>query len=328
MRLDAIVTDDNSGLRFSDLGNDYRTTLALEALTIEQLDTTRPERPARWRMRGTAGTAATLRAEGDWRPAADPPSLDADARLDRLYAAQLTAYTSPWLGYALERGQLAARLELRLVSRALEASTRLVLRGVEAHIVDAERARALREALVIPLEATLNLLRDPEDRAAFTWALEWRGGENDDRLATALNRSLGRDLARAARRYVDETLAPQGRLIIEGGDGEPARGAARLTPVSFPPGSSTLDARGKAYLERIARLLRERPRLSIAVCGETRGERGAPSAGEDASALVSARGRAIREHLVRRHGISPGRLYLCQPRGADSGVEQAPAVRR
>ena len=136
----------------------------------------------------------------------------------------------------------------------------------------------------------------------------------------------------------------------------------RLDPVIFAPGSATLEDSALQYLERVAELMKNRPKMRVNLCGKaTETDRVALSGKKSAApepqkspagrsgkepqgtqavktpepeesalddslrSLASQRALAIMAHLVNQNGIERRRLFVCSPE-IDTGSDAKPRV--
>ena len=116
--------------------------------------------------------------------------------------------------------------------------------------------------------------------------------------------------------------------------------AVRLDPVGFAAASDVLEEARHDYLDKVADIVAKRPGINIMLCGvataydrvELVRQAGAAQAeGKDRKQVKDApppvevpdeqlieladrRDAAVKDYLVGKHGIKPGRLVACQPR--------------
>jgi outer membrane protein OmpA-like peptidoglycan-associated protein len=127
-----------------------------------------------------------------------------------------------------------------------------------------------------------------------------------------------------------------------------AASKVRLAPVEFEPGQANLDDAGRDYLSKIAKVLKERPKLAVKVCGvavqrdvshlqppldksgKQSDKKEAPAAApvvdkQKLAELGEQRAASVRDYLVQTFKIPASRLVNCQPR---LEAEQADALPR
>jgi hypothetical protein len=127
----------------------------------------------------------------------------------------------------------------------------------------------------------------------------------------------------------------------------------QLDPVQFRAAEISLDETAKQYLEKIAVILNDRPKLKLEVCGKAVGKdravllekrtqakkdaeqkKGAPIEVSEKDMTVPdtvledfARERAklVKDALVNDHGISHDKIFLCLP-AIDETPDKSPSV--
>jgi outer membrane protein OmpA-like peptidoglycan-associated protein len=106
----------------------------------------------------------------------------------------------------------------------------------------------------------------------------------------------------------------------------------RLNPILFAPGSAELDEAAIDYLQRVAAIMKEYPRVQVSVCGvATESDRAAMSGNpstEDAALLELAKNRTerISNQLVKLHKITANRIIACEP-DIDSSAAAKPRAK-
>ena len=131
--------------------------------------------------------------------------------------------------------------------------------------------------------------------------------------------------------YLKYALQPYGTVIaLAEIAGEQAM-KVRLDPVAFAPGKAELESERFEYLERIAKIINERPEITVKVCGvaveadraalakagapvgkgeAAQGKKTEPAPVTDKVLLKLADQRAdnVEDHLVTQHKVSSSRL--------------------
>ena len=111
-----------------------------------------------------------------------------------------------------------------------------------------------------------------------------------------------------------------------------------LKPVEFSPGLSEIDTEDKDYLGKVARVLKERPKLAIKLCGvavaadrtylqqqaaaktekDKQNQTSKPAAPDiseaQLTALAGTRANQVKDYLVEQFSIPASHLVNCRPR--------------
>jgi outer membrane protein OmpA-like peptidoglycan-associated protein len=110
-----------------------------------------------------------------------------------------------------------------------------------------------------------------------------------------------------------------------------AGGSMTFNPIAFDPGTADLNSTGRDMAAALARVLRERDKLKLRVCGrataedlaEALGEKAPPPAGPQRDqavarlggsleALASDRTAEVRRALIEEGGAKPGQVGECR----------------
>ena len=131
----------------------------------------------------------------------------------------------------------------------------------------------------------------------------------------------------ATMSLLKQTLQPYGTMITVAElayKGGKKITAIKLDPVTFQSGSADLEATQLAYIEKIATLLTERPKLKITLCGKASLIEIENSSNNNDSVtketeknnqalmLASTRAKAIKILLANDYNIQSERLFSCQ----------------
>ncbi len=324
-------------------------------LELGSVASTAPGRPSELRLQGRIGDYASLRLEGSLQPLLRPVGADLRLRLRGLELPPYNGYLVPLLGYRARAGQLDLMGDLAVREGELRGEQRVTLRGLDLEPADPALVAAFEQRLSMPLESALALLRDRHDRVRLEVAVSGRLEDPDFDLSDAIDQALVKALRWGAVAYLKQAFQPYGALITVLQLAGKAAAAIRLDPVAFAPGASALDARARAYLQKVAAVLEDRPRTHIRLCGHAvpadlppaapAGPAAeAPAAAPETAAgrtgpprpaaaerdrrlrdLARQRARAVRDLLVTVHGIAPARVLVCAPE-LDRDPEARPRV--
>lgn len=264
-----------------------------------------------------------LKLAGDLDPGALGGTLELD--LDHFELHQIGAY----LGAEVQRGRLSLDTS-GSIGDAIKLDNKILIEGLKA-----KAGPGSGDGLSLAL--ALALLEDRKGRIELEVPIEVERGELEVGLQDVLSRAVRNAGAKAATTYATFALQPLGGLVL-------ARDLAgklmqpRFEAISFEPGSADLAADAFAYLDKVAKLLTDRPGLALSVCGvagddevlpvpETAAATPAdvaalPADGEALLALAQGRGAAVRAALFER-GAAADQVFECSPR---VGAGEAPQV--
>lgn len=318
-------------VRVRDLAVDppYEAVLDLERGSFKGLDTAHPQTPGELVLKGTVDRYTQVALHGTLAPLADRLTMDLSGTVTRLDLPSLDRYAAPALGYHLDAGQLDAKVRMGADEGRLDGTADLDLRSLTVSPVKGAQ-RSVADELSMPLESALDLLKDRDNRIRVTIPVS--GDLTDPKLGLGriVSKGVGKGLKAGVMTYVKVALMPFG-AVIEAAELAGKGGALRLDPMPFTAGTALLSERDKTYAAKVAELMNDRPRLSVRLCGRAtaKDRQAAPGAPADPDAallaLAQARAEGLKDHLVRVHGVDPGRLLVCRPE-LDPDPKAAPRV--
>jgi hypothetical protein len=282
---------------------------------------------------------AQLSATGDLALFADARQVKADLEVVHFDLSQLTPYLP---NYRVDRGRLSIQTQLGINGDEVAAENAVLLEKLKVGVKRSGDPGLVEEGLGMPLDVALDLLRDGDDRIKFDLPIS--GSIHDPKFGTGdiVRLAMQNALQRAALSVATNALQPLGTIMFVGKmAGKAAR--PRFDPVAFEPGARSLSELGTSYLDKLAGLLLERPRLHLTFCGvaavqdvaaaeavEGDGSAsadGAPAVVDEAALLelARARGSAVHDYLIDVRGIPAARLFRCHPE-YEAESEEGPRV--
>ena len=202
-------------------------------------------------LRGRAEGSATLEVLGKINPLVQPMVLDIRGKVRDLELAPLSTYSARYAGYGIERGKLSVDVAYKVQPDGqLTASNQLVLNQLRFGDAVPGATRSLPVKLAVALLADRNGVIDLN--------VPISGSLNDPqfRLMPIVFKVIGNLILRAV-------TAPFSLIAnLFGGSG-----GEELSTVSFDAGSAQLNEAAKTSLDKVAKVLQERPALKMTVVG-------------------------------------------------------------
>ncbi|MES1942514.1 hypothetical protein PC39_00265 [Salinisphaera sp. PC39] len=309
-------------LRFEDRGVEPSAVLDFNKpeLTLRDLDTGAPAQASPLTFATGVGRYGRIEIDGDIRPLADPLSLDLTGRVRALNLTPASGYIRQALERRIEQGILDAELDLAVDAGAIDGLAELNLRKFRLGGVVGDSGTVER-SLGLPLDRALSLLRDEDGSIGIDLPL---GGDLEN-PQFSLNSVVRQAVLEGVQVAILSYYSPLGVIKVADTLVDLAT-ALRFEPVPFEPGSAELGGDARAYLDRMAGLLEERPQARFVVCGRAvpaDREALAPDDEEDKTAaaedlrerllaLAGQRTYAVTGYLVDA-GIDGQRLVPCNP---------------
>ncbi len=291
------------------------------ALTIGRIASNQPTAETPISLDANLNKTGTIKLNGTFSPLAKEMKVALNSSLNDLELPLLSPYTEKQIGYQLRRGRLSAETTLNIQGDQLRVNNRLSLAKLSIKESDHEKAQGLIEALEMPLDSALDLLRDRNDNIVFDLPIDGSLDDPHFKLSGVMRLAIGKGMKMAAMNYLTNALQPLGTILLAkdifGMVTKP-----RFKPLTFNPGEAELSANNIAYLEKLGTLLKKRPKLTIALCGVATGDDIAAlatkegkekSTSEAMYALAKARANNSRTHLANQHKITASQLFECNP---------------
>jgi len=341
----------NSTVRFEDEKplRPYRTTFLINEFQVTDINTANPDKPATVKLDGMVGQYGTAKFNGHLLLFAKPLSFDMTGNIKALDLPPLSSYTGQTIGYVLTSGQMDAEIKTKVDKGELVGENDLLLRNLEIKPEDPAKMEELGKQLGVPLETGLAMLRNKKDEIELNMPLQGNIANPEFDFQDAINQALAKALKVGAVSYLKFALQPFGAYLaiaqVMGKAGKEIT-KVRLDPIEFRAGEKELDEAGSQYLEKVAGILNDRPKLRVEICGKAveadrialrdkqiallekqkelkKNDKNKEEAEAEApeivvpdmqiEALADERAQLVKEDLSDRYGVDHTRMYICLP---------------
>lgn len=248
--------------------------------------------------------------------------------LNNYSLSSLSSYTVQSVGTALASGQLKVKTKVALADDKLDMTNEILLKKLKTKTLSPELAAELDNQLPISLDAALSLLRDSKENISLEVPLSGPVSELNVGISDVLITALSKAIVPAASGYLMYALGPYGALAYVGMKAGEMALQVTLPPVVFAPQEISLTPEHVDYLQRIGKILQDRPNADVQLCPKvasweflTKEEKAAVK-GEIIEvdekkqsgllALGQQRAAAVQSLLEKDYGIPRNRLLLCE----------------
>jgi hypothetical protein len=258
VRIGRLATSDASTIRFRDTSVDPEVLIAvaLRELALTTIDTGDSQVRTDIRLAANVNEFTELSLSGWATLLKSPPDFDLVAAVNGLELHAFSPYAAKAVGVNLERGQLTTDVKGTATGGALAGTVNLELEDLGFSPLSAADAKRLSANVGIPIETAVGLLQDAEGRIRLKLPVAGTVNAPEVDLSDAISKAIA-----GAMTALFPPTAIASLLSSAAGS------AMSFQPIVFPPELAELSAEGKTYLDNLARLLAERPKLSISVCG-------------------------------------------------------------
>ncbi len=330
--------ESDRSLRYEDrsLERPFIVDLNSIRLQLQELDSKAPEQWSRIEYSARYAAHGSIELAGDIQPLADKPSFDVEGRISGLDLRDLSAFTADAIGHRIKSGQLDADLGLKADEAVLDSVLDLTLNRFALTAVSSEDEEKLDSSLGFPLNASLSLLKDRDDRIQLEIPITGDLENPDFDPSDAIGQATSAAITAAVLNY----YTPFGLVTLADGLFSLAT-ALRFEPLAYPAGNSDIATTDTAELDKIASLMLERPGVAVTLCGFTNSADRIALFAETVeipadeleldeiqraalAQLGEGRTSGIKNYLVNRE-IDAARLILCDAEHAEgeglAGVE-------
>ena len=315
--------------------------MAISQLDITGLDSSRPNQKTEFSLLGEFASRAPVEATGHFSPFKEKPAVDMQLELKNYPLSKLSPYTVQSVGTALASGQLQLKSSMVLADDNLNMDNAILLKKLETKTISPELAAELNNQLPISLDAALSLLRDNQGDIKLNVPLNGPVNELNVGISDVLITALSKAIVPAASGYLMYALGPYGALAYVGMKVGEQMLQVDLPPVVFVQQEATLTDEHTKYLERIGKILQDRPETDIQICPraasweflseqEKTAIKGDNIAVDEKNQdelleLGQQRAKAVQSLLENDYGISQNRLLICDTK-IDTKRNAVPAV--
>jgi Domain of Unknown Function (DUF748) len=304
-------------------------TIGIDALQVQNLNTGDPAQQTQVRLEATINEFTELAVAGWAAPFGKQPDFDLNARLQRLELPALSPYAAQAMGVNVETGRLSLDATAAAAAGKLQGDLEVTLRDLGFSALSAEDAKRLSASVGVPIETIVGLLQDDQGRISLKLPLSGDLANPTFGLGDAIRQTVTGAVQAAVMAPFQLAFAPVSLIARAAGGG--SGGGLALQPIPFSPGENRPGPTGADMLDGLARVLQERNKLSIKVCGRATAQdlqaaladEGAPSSGPGREkaieqlaprlwSLAGERTAEIRRLLISEAGAQPRQVGECR----------------
>lgn len=245
------VTLQGGRLDFSDLSVKPNVHLPMQALggRISGLDNIR-ENKADVLLQGKLSGDVPLEITGQINPLVAQPFVDLKLSLKGIDMSPLTPYSGKYLGYALEKGQLTLGLDYLLDQNKLKGRNQVYL-----HRLTLGDSVPSPEATKLPIKLAIALLKDRNGDIKLD--LPVQGNLDDPEF------SIGGLVVKMFVNLIVKIVSSPFQML-----GALFGGGEELAYLEFEPGQALIAPENQEKLDKLAKILFERPALNLEIQGQ------------------------------------------------------------
>ena len=278
---------------------------------------------------------AILKLDVQGRLLTDKPDFKGTGIISALDLRNFSPIAKQQIGHSIRSGQLDAVLDINVEQGQVDSLLDLKLHHFVLRTMNEEEAEKLNSELGFPLNMSLNLLRDKDDKIQLSIPIT----QNADNLSIDIKPVIYKALSKSVSSAIVNYYTPFGLIFVAESLFDMAT-ALRFKPVIFNLGEATLTEHNKKELEKLATVMNERPGIHLTLCGysnmhdlpQTGTDTANKSTTEKPSIEISteqrqqliqlgeSRSSVIKQYLVNEQQISASRLVECEAQYATDAI--------
>lgn len=306
-------------------------TFELPKIDIEigPIDSKQPEAITHIKLDVTTGKHATIKLNTDINLLSAKPDLKGTAHIASLELRAFSPLTKQYIGHSVRSGQLDSDITLKADKGILDSNLSLTLNQFELRALNKKEAEELNSDIGFPLNSSLSLLRDRDNRIHLDIPITGDINNPDFNPADAIKTATSKAVTTAILYY----YTPFGLVLAADALFDIAT-ALHFDPLLFTAGQSQLEPAHTKQLDILAAMLIERPGIHLTLCGtssnidttllypdtvkaaeKTESKQLVLDKAQTKTLLDLAehRGNAVKDYLVNNKKIEASRLIVCEP---------------
>ncbi len=208
------------------------------------------EKKADVKLDGLWGDHAPVKIRGKINPLTDNPFVDMDLSISDIELSPFSPYSGKYVGYILDKGKLTFNVDYFLENRMLEGKNSVYISQLTfGDEVDSP------DAVKLPIKMAVALLKDRDGNIKLD--LPVSGNLDDPKFK--IGKTILTVLKNLIVKIVSSPFAALGKLVPGGGE--------ELSYLEFDAGQSLLGDENTQKLDKLAKILYERPALKLDIQG-------------------------------------------------------------
>jgi hypothetical protein len=258
--------DQPGKIEFADLSvsPNYATTLHLNQINIENISSTEA---ATFTLALKQGDYTTFDIKGSGLLLDPTDQINLKANIKQLDLPPVTAYTSAAMGYGMKSGVVDSDLDIKINKRIIDSMVDLKIDSIEVVETQPKTAEQVTSASGMSIDLAVSTLKDDNNMIDLKLPVKGSLDQPDFDLSLVINKALGKAMQSASLSYLKYALQPFGSLVSLFKLAKAAADHISLPPILFKTNSLALEDQQQELIEKVIKVMKERPELKIKACG-------------------------------------------------------------
>ena len=253
-------------LDFTDLSvsPNYKTKLNLNRVDINNLSSTNN---AHFEIALKQAEYTTFDIKGDGLLLDPSKFMELSATIKQLDLPPVTPYTSNIMGYGMKSGVIDSEIKLKIKNRKIDSNIVLKVDSIEVVETHKKTAEEVSSASGMSIDLAISSLKDDKNVIDLKLPISGNLDKPDFDMSKIINKAMGKAMKSATLSYLKHSLQPFGSLITLYSLAKKAANHISLPPLLFNTNSLTFKDGQQDLLDKVIKVLSERPGLKIKTCG-------------------------------------------------------------
>jgi len=251
---------------FSDLSvsPNYKTKIHLNRLDVNDISS---QKNANFDIALKQGDYTTVDIKGDGQIFNPADHIHFAAQIKQLDLPPVTPYTSSTMGYGMKSGVIDSTIKVKLDNREIDSEVKLVIDSIEVVETSKDTAEQISSASGMSIDLAISTLKDKNNIIDLKLPIKGNIDKPDFDLKHIINKAMGKAMKSATFSYLKYALQPFGSFVTLFSLAKKAANHISLPPVLFKPNSLVFKADQQKLLDKVVKVLQDRPGLKIKACG-------------------------------------------------------------
>jgi len=242
----------------------YKTQISLDKVNLDNISSLEP---AAFDLAIKQAEYTTFDIQGKGMLLDPTGNMELKAKIKQLDLPPVTPYTTNAMGYGMKSGVIDSDIDLKINKREIDSLIDLKIDSIEVVETNQETAEQVSSASGMSIDLAISTLKDKNNVIELKLPVKGNLDQPDFDLSLIINKAMGKAMKSASLSYLKHALQPFGSLVTLFSLVKAAADHISLPPILFNTNSLELKDDQQELLDKILKVLDERPGLKIKACG-------------------------------------------------------------
>jgi len=242
----------------------YKTRVTFNQIDLENISS---NDPSHFKLALKQGEYTTVDIQGNGLLFDPTQQIKLTANIKQLDLPPVTPYTSKAMGYGMKSGVVDSDIDLKINKREIDSLVDLKIDSIEVVETHPETAEQVSSASGMSIDLAVSTLKDSDNIIELKLPVKGNLDKPDFDMSLIINKAMGKAMQSASLSYLKHTLQPFGSLITLFSLAKAAANHISLPPILFNSNSLELKEQQQDLLDKVLKVLKDRPGLKIKACG-------------------------------------------------------------